>query len=159
MTGRIAVVVLSVLVLGAAVLTQVIDRSREARRTNLTVFIPASYEAAFEQAKALDRVFVVDFMADWCGPCKEMDRTTWRDPQILRWINDQGIAVQVDIDDQRRLAQEFNITAIPTIVVFNGDEEIVRHTGYLGPGDMIEILEEAKAAGMPPRNGTEGGGG
>lgn len=145
MTGRIIAIVLALMVIVASVYAIIIEINREARLSDLDVFVPMSYDNALEVAEAEQRILILDFMADWCGPCQYMDETTWRDHKVLRWVNDHGLAVQIDIDEYSGLAQNFGIKAVPTIVFLEGDGvELFRHEGYLSADEIVAALDAAR---------------
>lgn len=78
---------------------------------------------------------LVDFYADWCGPCKMLR-------PILEQISDERddcMVAAVNIDEQDELADEYGITSIPCVIVFRGGREADRSIG-LKPKEAIEEL-------------------
>ncbi len=78
---------------------------------NPGVFTNRPYTQAETEADNSGKVFLVDATAAWCGPCKIMDRTTWKDPRVVSWISDNAVAVQVDVDRHPKLARQLRIVA------------------------------------------------
>ena len=79
---------------------------------------------------------LVDFYADWCGPCKMMA------PVIEELANDlQGKAKvgKINIDENKQLAEKYNVINIPTIVIFRDGKEAKR---FIGVRDKSELLNE-----------------
>jgi thioredoxin 2 len=79
---------------------------------------------------------LVDFYADWCGPCKMMA------PAVDQLAHEkQGIALiaKLDTDRAQRTASGFNIRGIPTVIVFKHGKETARRSGA-GPKQMLEEL-------------------
>jgi YHS domain-containing protein/thiol-disulfide isomerase/thioredoxin len=74
------------------------------------------FETAEAEAKQLGLPLLVHFHAQWCGPCKEMERTVLRDPVLLQTLRSQFVAVQVDSDQRPDLVQRFHIEKLPTDV-------------------------------------------
>jgi YHS domain-containing protein/thiol-disulfide isomerase/thioredoxin len=74
------------------------------------------FETAEAQAKELGLPMLVHFHAQWCGPCKEMERTVLRDPLLLRTLRTQFVAVKVDSDLRPDLRRRFHIEKLPTDV-------------------------------------------
>lgn len=109
------------------------------------VFSAASFPDALKANKTDGKVLVVKFTAEWCGPCKQMDRTTWRDARIEKWIRDNGVALQVDVDRQPDIAREFGIRAMPTMIAFKGAEPFDRTVGYRDADHLLPWLERVKA--------------
>lgn len=93
----------------------------------------ASFEREVLQA---DRPVLIDFYADWCGPCKMLA------PTIEQIAAEQaGIKVcKVNIDQQKALAQRFQIMSIPTLVVMQGGKVISTATGYRAKQDILAML-------------------
>ena len=91
---------------------------------------------------------VIDFSADWCVPCREMERTTFVDPAVVRAAD--GIrppARQSDGGERRQQAiiKEFTVEGVPT-TVFIDDQGIIRkrRVGYVGPGEFLGYLRRAR---------------
>lgn len=80
---------------------------------------------------------LLDFYADWCGPCKRVA------PVLDEISAETGIPMEkVNIDTDRRVANEYRIMSVPTIVVLDDDGlEIRRVTGAKPKKDMLEALE------------------
>ena len=80
---------------------------------------------------------IVDFYADWCGPCKMMS------PVIDQIADELGTTVKVgkvNSDEDIDLAQKFGIMSIPTIILFENGNEIKRHTGFMSKEEFINFL-------------------
>ncbi|MDX2016564.1 MAG: thioredoxin family protein [Planctomycetota bacterium] len=94
--------------------------------------------------KGTDKVLIVKGTAVWCGPCKQMDRTTWIDPSVVSWFKEQGFAIAVDVDEQPELAQRLRISAMPTMIAFRDGQEFDRVLGYQSAPDMLKFVEAVK---------------
>lgn len=104
------------------------------------VFTDKTFEQARAEAVKDAKLLIVDMTADWCQPCKMMDRTTWVAPEVISWINERAIAIQVDVDRQRDTATELNIRAMPTVIVFKDGEEFDRIVGYRDAEGLLAWL-------------------
>ncbi len=104
------------------------------------VFTDKTFNQALVEAVKDAKLFIVDMTADWCQPCKMMDRTTWVAPEVISWINERAIAIQVDVDRQRDTATELNIRAMPTVIVFKDGEEFDRIVGYRDAEGLLAWL-------------------
>ena len=100
-------------------------------------------EAALAQAKAGDKVVLVDVYAQWCAQCKELDETTWPDPAVAGWIQANAVAVRIDTDRVRKdLALRFHIVGYPTVLVLDAQGRELRRTmGFLKPAEMLKFLK------------------
>jgi uncharacterized protein YyaL (SSP411 family) len=98
--------------------------------------------AIFEQAKKDKRLILVDFSAEWCGFCKKMDKTTWRDPQVLAVINENFIPVKVEDEVDPELAEKYRDYGRPAMIVLDANgKEVFRKTGYQTPQFMLWTLQ------------------
>lgn len=104
------------------------------------VFAAMKFEDALEANKSDGKLLVVKFTAEWCAPCKVMDRTTWRDEGVVKLVRESGRALQVDVDRQREIAQQYAVRAMPTMIAFKGGEPIDRIVGYRDAAGLSKWL-------------------
>ena len=109
------------------------------------IFTDVSFEEGVENAKAQGKVFVLDAMTSWCGPCKVMDKTTWVEPKLVEWMKDNTIAVQLDMDEHTQVKDGLGINAFPTIVAFKDGREFDRLVGLHDAEYMLGWLSGIKA--------------
>jgi len=90
----------------------------------------------------------IDFYADWCAPCKEMDRKTFPDPKVVEMVKDFTM-VKVDCttpnEPIREFMSQFYVTGMPTLVFLDtrGEElKNLRNVGFVGPEDFVKHLRE-----------------
>lgn len=92
-----------------------------------------------EEVKRVDRIVVVDFYADWCGPCKMMSPII---DKVAEELGDSVKVGKVNTDENLSLAEEFGIMSIPTIMIFrNGKVEKV----FNGVTDKKELEDAINA--------------
>ncbi|MBL9148166.1 MAG: thioredoxin family protein [Phycisphaerae bacterium] len=104
------------------------------------IFDRRSYADAKAAALAEEKWFLVKATAVWCRPCKRMDRTTWRDEQVVTWLKKHAIIVSVDVDQQREIAKDLAIEAMPTMIAFRNGKEFDRIVGMRRPEDFRSWL-------------------
>jgi thioredoxin 2 len=80
---------------------------------------------------------LVDFYADWCGPCKMM--APFVDQLASEWIG-RALVAKLDTDRNPRTAGGFNIRGIPTSIVFRGGKETARQSGAMPKAGLEELL-------------------
>ncbi len=100
-------------------------------------FTELGYEAALVRANEQGKLLLVDFTASWCQPCKRMEAETWPDKDVLAWLGEHAIAIQVDVDQQSDLAARFEIEAMPTVVAMRAGEEFDRVVGYRDAAGLL----------------------
>lgn len=110
-------------------------------------FTDLSYADAIAQNDlANDRFLIVKFTAEWCAPCKVMDRTTWSDDAVITYLKQREIpAIQVDVDEQADIARANNITAMPTMVLYLDGKEYDRVVGAMDAKALTDWLDDARA--------------
>ena len=81
-------------------------------------------------------VTVVDFFANWCGPCKMLSPIIERVANDIKDIN----FVKIDVDKNEDLARRYSIMSIPTIIMFKNGEIILKHVGFISEEKIKEIL-------------------
>ena len=96
--------------------------------------------AALNQARTDQRPILVDFQAAWCGPCEWMKREVFPRKEVAQVLK-TWIPVQIDIDAQPRVAEQYGVEAYPTFMVLSADgKELLRREGAMSPEEFVEFL-------------------
>lgn len=98
----------------------------------------ADAKAAAEREK---KWFLVKATAVWCGPCKQMDRTTMVDPKVVAWLKKNAIIVSLDVDKEPEIAKSLGIQAMPTMIAFRDGKEFDRIVGMRAAEPFLAWLE------------------
>ena len=85
-----------------------------------------------------DGVVLVDFYADWCGPCKMVSPIL---EEISEERNDFKI-IKVNVDKASDLATKYGVMSIPTMIVFKNGVEVDKNIGFLPKDDIIKLIEK-----------------
>jgi len=104
-----------------------------------------SYDAVgVEAAIAGGGPVILDFYADWCAPCRELDEKTFQAPDVVA-VLDGYSRFKVDLtrssEETQTLAAEYRVMGVPTVIVFSGGEETFRITGFEPPAKFLERLQ------------------
>lgn len=84
-----------------------------------------------------DKPVIVDFWAAWCGPCKMLSPVV---DQLAEELD--GVKVgKINIDEQMDLAEKFNVSSIPCVVVFKNGEEVGRSVGLAPKQKLVDLLK------------------
>ena len=81
---------------------------------------------------------LVDFYADWCGPCKMMAPAV---DQLAAAYTGKALVAKLDTDASQKTSMSFNIRGIPTSVVFDGGKEIARESGAVPYATLAAMLD------------------
>ncbi len=92
----------------------------------------------FDTEIAKDTPILVDFFANWCGPCKMLAGTI---EQLAKESDGSYRVGKVNVDDQPELAARYNVMNIPTLIVFKNGEAVNKNVGVIPKGKILEMLK------------------
>ncbi len=95
-------------------------------------------KSSFSKILASETPVLVDFYADWCGPCKML-------APILKQVKDEmGDAlkiVKIDVDKNQAIASQYQVRGVPTMLLFKNGKQVWRQSGVLQKKDIIGVLQ------------------
>ena len=92
----------------------------------------------FDEIISSNAKVLVDFYADWCGPCKMVGPLV---AQIADEHDDVAV-VKVNVDDEMELAEKFGVASIPTIILFKDGKEAKKNIGAMSKAQLEEVISE-----------------
>ena len=93
--------------------------------------------ADFDQTVAAAPLAMVDFLADWCGPCKMLTPTV---EALAAQYGDKVLTGKVNVDEEPELARRFGVMSIPTVVFLKNGVEVERKVGVMPPQSFTAVL-------------------
>ena len=91
----------------------------------------------FQQLIQSDTPVLVDFFADWCGPCKAMAPVI---KETVHELNGKARVIKVDIDKSQSAAQQYQIRSVPTFIIFKKGQVVWRHSGMIDKSALTKQL-------------------
>ena len=95
-------------------------------------------KASFSEIIQGETPVLIDFFADWCGPCKSL-------APILKEVKDDlgnGIkVVKIDVDKNQSLATQYNVRGVPTMILFKNGKQVWRQSGVVPKQELLHVIK------------------
>ena len=106
-------------------------------------------DEVYESSISNKNKMIIDFYADWCIPCKELDAITFSDDRVIKAAKD-FTSLKVDMtktisDKTEIIRKKFDIRGMPTVLIIDSEgNEIERITGFVNAEEFLKIIETVK---------------
>jgi len=104
----------------------------------------AIYENSINEGEPI----IIDFYADWCIPCKELDKQTFSDKRVIE-LSKKFVMIKADMtktlsEETAKIANKFNIVGMPTVLIIDSKgKELERLTGFVNADEFLKIMQKA----------------
>ena len=93
----------------------------------------------FNEIIQSEKPVLVDFFAEWCGPCKMM-APILRD--VKQELGDAATIVKVDVDANPQAANEFQVRGVPTLIIFKEGKPLWRQSGVVQKAGLVDVIKK-----------------
>ena len=130
------VVFLSGILLSAAVAETTDEENKP------TAITWTGFNEALAQGRDFDKPVFIHFTAPWCKWCKKMQRETYTDPKVIRFMDENFVAVMVDTEKLPSLARKYHVESLPTLWFLDSQGKALTNIeGFVGPDKLLRVLE------------------
>jgi thioredoxin 1 len=102
------------------------------RKLNL-IIMKSNFSEIIKDEKAV----LVDFHADWCGPCKTLAPIL---KEVKAELGDAVKIVKIDVDKNQELAGKYQVRGVPTMILFKNGQQLWRQSGVLQKAEIVNII-------------------
>jgi thioredoxin 1 len=95
--------------------------------------------SAFQELIRSEKPVLVDFFAEWCGPCKAMKPIL---EELKKKVGDGASIIKVDVDRNPQAAQSYQVQGVPTLILFKNGKILWRKSGLVQTRELVEIIQQ-----------------
>ena len=85
-----------------------------------------------------DKPVLVDFFAEWCGPCKAMSPVL---KEVKDSFGDVASVIKIDVDKNQELASQLQVRGVPTLILYKNGKQLWRQSGIVQKNELISLIQ------------------
>lgn len=93
--------------------------------------------SSFSKVINQNKPVLVDFFAEWCGPCKMMSPIL---KEVKDVLGDKVSIIKIDVDKNQPLAAKYQVRGVPTLVLYKKGEQVWRQSGVVKKNELVSII-------------------
>ena len=93
----------------------------------------------FNEIIQTDKLVLVDFSAEWCGPCKMMAPIL---KEVKLEIGDAATIIKVDVDKNPQAASQYQVQGVPTLILFKNGKSLWRQSGVVPKAALVSVIKK-----------------
>ena len=97
-------------------------------------------KSSFDKIIDSDTPVLIDFFADWCGPCKSLAPIL---KQVKEEMGDAVKIVKIDVDKNKSLATKYQVRGVPTLILFKKGKQVWRESGVFQKEQLLQIINNS----------------
>lgn len=86
-----------------------------------------------------DQPVLVDFFAEWCGPCKTMSPIL---KEVAEKVQGKAKIIKIDVDKNQQAATAYKVRGVPTLILFKNGKQLWRQSGMISGNDLINLITQ-----------------